>query len=112
MGKLDGKVVLITGAASGIGRALAERFHAEGAAHVVVADLDAAGAREVAARIGGTGVHLDVSDESALVRGYRRFLIQATASRAMEWLETAPNYCFPKSLILYAEKRAPAGRAH
>jgi SAM-dependent methyltransferase len=57
-------------------------------------------------------VGLPRADENALVRGYRRFLIQATASRAMEWLETMLNYCFPKSLILYAEKRTPAARAH
>ncbi len=57
-------------------------------------------------------VGLPRADENALVRGYRRFLIQATASRAMEWLETLLNYCFPKSLILYTEKRKPAARAH
>jgi len=45
------------------------------------------------------------ADTSALVRGYRAFLIRATASRAMNWLERALNYCFPKSLILYTEKR-------
>jgi len=45
------------------------------------------------------------ADTSALVRGYRVFLIRATASRAMNWLERALNYCFPKSLILYTEKR-------
>ncbi len=57
-------------------------------------------------------VGLPRADEYALVRGYRRFLIQATASRAMEWLERVLNFCCPKSLILYAEKRAPAARAH
>jgi SAM-dependent methyltransferase len=45
------------------------------------------------------------ADTSALVRGYHAFLIRATASRAMNWLERALNYCFPKSLILYTEKR-------
>jgi len=47
------------------------------------------------------------ADESALVRAYRLFLIRATGSRAMTMLENLLNYCFPKSLILYAEKRAP-----
>jgi SAM-dependent methyltransferase len=47
------------------------------------------------------------ADESALVRAYRLFLIRATASPAMTWLETALNYFCPKSVILYAEKRAP-----
>lgn len=49
------------------------------------------------------------ADQSALVRGYRLFLIRATASRAMAWLENALNYFCPKSVILYAERRA--GRA-
>ncbi len=48
------------------------------------------------------------ADESALVRAYRLFLIRATASPAMTWLENALNYFCPKSVILYAEKRAPA----
>jgi SAM-dependent methyltransferase len=45
------------------------------------------------------------ADENALVRAYRRFLIRATASRPMTWLERALNFVCPKSLILYAEKR-------
>lgn len=45
--RFPGKRVIVTGAASGIGKASAERFAAEGA-NVVVADLNAAGAREVA----------------------------------------------------------------
>jgi SAM-dependent methyltransferase len=45
------------------------------------------------------------ADESRLVRAYRLFLIRATGSQAMTWLENTLNYCFPKSLILYAEKR-------
>ena len=55
-----GKVVIVTGAAQGIGRALAERFHAEGAAKVVVADLNAEGAAETAARVDGLAFACDV----------------------------------------------------
>ena len=59
-----GKVAVITGGASGIGRATARRFAADGAAGVVVADLNEAGARAVADEIGGLGVRCDVSSEA------------------------------------------------
>jgi len=49
--ELSGKVVVVTGAANGIGRAMALRFAVEGARGVVVADLDGGGAATVAARI-------------------------------------------------------------
>ncbi len=50
--ELTDAIVVVTGGASGIGAALARRFGAEGAAAVVVADLDAAGAERVALEIG------------------------------------------------------------
>jgi NAD(P)-dependent dehydrogenase (short-subunit alcohol dehydrogenase family) len=63
--QVRGKVVVVTGAAGGIGRALALRFAAEGAAGVVVADLDEAGAAAVAKEIGdrAVGVRADVTSE-------------------------------------------------
>ncbi len=64
--ELRDRVVVITGGGSGIGAALARAAHAEGARHVVVADLDAAAAETVAAEVGGTAFGLDVSDEAAL----------------------------------------------
>ena len=65
--RLAGKMVVVTGGASGIGKGLCERFHAEGARAVVVADLDEARAREVATAIGGDAFALDVRDESQIV---------------------------------------------
>lgn len=54
MGRLDGKIAIITGAASGIGQATARRVAAEGA-RTVVADLNGAGAKEVADAITAAG---------------------------------------------------------
>ncbi|MGW3992285.1 SDR family oxidoreductase [Amycolatopsis sp. NPDC004772] len=53
--ELTGRVVALTGAAHGIGAAMARRFAAEGAAGVVVSDVDAAGAARVAAEITAAG---------------------------------------------------------
>jgi NAD(P)-dependent dehydrogenase (short-subunit alcohol dehydrogenase family) len=53
-GRFDGRVALVTGAASGIGEATAKRFASEGA-RVVVVDLNAEGARRVAGEIGAAG---------------------------------------------------------
>ncbi len=50
------------------------------------------------------------ADESRLVRAYRLFLIRATASRFLDRVERVLNYCFPKSLVLYAERRATSAR--
>ncbi|MFT7288811.1 MAG: NAD(P)-dependent dehydrogenase (short-subunit alcohol dehydrogenase family) [Halieaceae bacterium] len=61
------KVVVVTGGGNGIGRALCERFAAEGAAHLVVVDLEADSAQAVADSIGGSAHAVDVRDESQIV---------------------------------------------
>jgi NAD(P)-dependent dehydrogenase (short-subunit alcohol dehydrogenase family) len=63
--ELTGRTVVVTGGASGIGKAMAERFAMEAAQAVVVADLDEAHAQEVAGGIAGAalGVGCDVTDE-------------------------------------------------
>jgi NAD(P)-dependent dehydrogenase (short-subunit alcohol dehydrogenase family) len=71
MGEFDGKVALVTGAASGIGRARARLF-AEAGAKVVVADIDLAGAEETAALVGRAGgealaVEVDVADAASVI---------------------------------------------
>ncbi len=65
--ELNDRVIVITGGGSGIGAALARAAHAEGARHVVVADLDGEAASAVASEIGGTGLELDVRDEAAII---------------------------------------------
>ncbi|MDW5325308.1 SDR family oxidoreductase [Plantactinospora sp. KLBMP9567] len=62
---LPGAAVVVTGAGSGIGAALATRFAAEGA-RVLVNDLDADAARAVAARIGGGVFPADMADPAAV----------------------------------------------
>jgi NAD(P)-dependent dehydrogenase (short-subunit alcohol dehydrogenase family) len=66
--ELRGKVVVVTGAARGIGRALCGRFVQEGAEAVVVSDIDESLAHSVAAELGPTTdpVHCDVTCESNL----------------------------------------------
>ena len=71
MGRLDGKICLITGAGSGIGQASAKLFAVEGA-QVVVADVDDRGARATVSAVKKAGghasaEHVDVTDEADTV---------------------------------------------
>jgi len=78
--ELDGKIAVVIGAASGIGRAAALRFAEEGA-HVVAADLEAKGAKRVASEINGLvperaiGFAVDVSDSPAVADAAREAVL-------------------------------------
>lgn len=73
---IKGKVAVITGAASGIGRATALRFAAEGAAGIVAADLNPDGLMAVVEATGGIGITCDVSKEADI-----RHLVQTAEAR-------------------------------
>jgi NAD(P)-dependent dehydrogenase (short-subunit alcohol dehydrogenase family) len=66
--EISGKIVVVTGAAGGIGKALAVRFAKEGAKLVVTADLNGEGARATAKEIGGVGFEVDVGREADIKR--------------------------------------------
>jgi NAD(P)-dependent dehydrogenase (short-subunit alcohol dehydrogenase family) len=72
---IAGKVVFVTGAGRGIGRAVCREFLRRGAAGVVVVDLDGAQAAATAAELGGLGLQCDVADEAAV----RRAVVAAEA---------------------------------
>jgi NAD(P)-dependent dehydrogenase (short-subunit alcohol dehydrogenase family) len=65
--QVNGKIVVVTGGANGIGRALCEALHRAGAAKVVVADIDVAAARTVAASIDGAAFKCDVAQEKDII---------------------------------------------
>jgi 3-hydroxybutyrate dehydrogenase len=75
--RLQGKVAIVTGAASGIGRALAQRFAIEGA-NVVIADLDQARVEAAASEISAAskgktlGLAMDVTNEDSVEQGVAR----------------------------------------
>lgn len=65
---IAGQTVVVTGGANGIGRALAEIFHRQGAKHVAVADLDESNARVVATSVKGSAFKCDVGNEADIRR--------------------------------------------
>jgi NAD(P)-dependent dehydrogenase (short-subunit alcohol dehydrogenase family) len=71
MGRLEGKVALVTGAGRGIGRAIARRYVAEGAS-VVIADIDEATATATASELGAAalGLRCDVSSHDEVEHAF------------------------------------------
>lgn len=65
--KLEGRVAIITGAAQGIGKAIAEKLHAEGA-QVAAVDLNGDGAQKTASQLDGLAIEADISSEDAAQR--------------------------------------------
>ena len=80
MGRLEGKLALVTGAGRGLGAAIARRFREEGA-EVVVNDLDPVAAEKIAGEVGGHAIAADVSDSAAVRR-----MFQALAHRRLDVL--------------------------
>jgi sorbitol-6-phosphate 2-dehydrogenase len=75
--RLEGKVALVTGAAQGLGEAIAERLAKEGCS-VALADINGEGVAETAARVAGNtgrgtvGIAMNIADESSVTQGYRQ----------------------------------------
>ena len=66
--QVKNKVIVVTGGANGIGAAICRRFKQEGARAVMVADIDAKGARQVAKEVSGIALQTDVSIEADIIR--------------------------------------------
>ena len=70
--KLKDKVAVVTGGANGIGRALCERFAAEGARGIVIADLDVERAENLAKELGGLAIKTNVAVEADIANLVQR----------------------------------------
>ncbi len=117
--KIEGKVAVVTGAASGIGRALARRFAREGARGVALADLQDEPLRAVAGEIGGLAVACDVTDERAVealvAAAEERFgpidVFCSNAGVAVEGGEEAPDEEWRRNWDLHVMAHVYAARA-
>jgi NAD(P)-dependent dehydrogenase (short-subunit alcohol dehydrogenase family) len=99
--ELSDRVAVVTGGASGIGRALAWRLVEEGVRGVVVADLDSPGAQAVATEIGARalGVGCDVADEEQ---------VTALVARAVEAFGSVDLFCANAGVAVGTDLDTPA----
>ncbi|BBF92954.1 SDR family NAD(P)-dependent oxidoreductase [Blastochloris tepida] len=79
---IQGKVAIVTGGGSGLGRAVTEALAARGA-RVAVADRNAAAAQEVAGAIGGLALAFDVADASAAEAAFARVAAELGTPRIL-----------------------------
>lgn len=115
---LHHSVAVVTGGANGIGRALCERFAAEGA-RVVIADVDLANARELERRTGGVAIEADVAREADVQRlvqeTTRRFggidLFCSNAGVGVDGGPEAPDHSWRRSLEVNVMAHVYAARA-
>ncbi len=96
--EVKGKIAVITGGASGIGAALARRFHAEGAKAIAVADVQAEPLAAVAESIGALAVSCDVSRESD---------VQRLVQRVEDELGPIDIFCSNAGIARLGEENAP-----
>ena len=76
------KIIVVTGAASGIGVALVKRFYAAGAKHIVSVDINLDGAKATAAEFGGTAMQADVAlPNGSLLRTSTKVLVSRCCAR-------------------------------
>jgi len=103
--ELNGRRVLVTGGASGIGAACAAAFAAAGAA-VTVADLDEGGARKVAEPLGGTAVGVDLADpalDAAALAGGMDVIVNNAGIQHVAPVEDFPEEKFHLIIALMLE---------
>ena len=102
--KFKDKIAVVTGAASGLGLAIAERLAADGA-KVVVCDINAGAGKEVAARLGGTFVQADMSrradcraliDQALAAYGTVHILVNNAGFQNVETIEAFPEDVWDK----------------
>jgi 3-oxoacyl-[acyl-carrier protein] reductase len=95
-GKLDGRKILVTGAASGMGRAIAELFKAQGA-NLALLDVNEAGVQASATALGAIGVQCDVTDRGEVDR------VVAQAGAALGGLDGLVNAAGILDITPFAE---------